>query len=44
MDIIAFVGFAVFFILGFLAGQSRKWYAIRKTWKSEIRQHDEDME
>lgn len=44
MDIIAFIGFVVFFILGFLAGQSKKWYAIRRTWKEAIRKHNEDME
>jgi len=30
--IVAYIGFGVFAILGFLAGQSRWWHTMRKMW------------
>lgn len=35
-DIVFLIGMAVFFILGFLAGQSRWWYAVRSVWRNAM--------
>jgi Mg2+/citrate symporter len=41
--ILFYIGLAVFFILGFIVGQSRTWYAIRKTWNHfTTTEEDED--
>lgn len=42
VDAIAFIGFAVFFILGFLVGQSKWWYAVRRIWREVVHQDIED--
>jgi hypothetical protein len=42
MNIIILIGFTVFFILGFLCGQSRWWYAIRKVWRDAMSKEEED--
>ncbi len=35
-DLVTYIGFCVFFTLGFLAGQSTWWYAIRRIWREAM--------
>jgi hypothetical protein len=43
MNIIAFIGFTVFFILGWMCGQSRWWYTLRQLW-AHYMSHDVEEE
>lgn len=43
-DIVGYIGFGVFFILGFLLGQSRWWYAIRNMWGHFMSHDSSDIE
>jgi energy-coupling factor transporter transmembrane protein EcfT len=42
VDIVGYIGFAVFFGLGFILGQSKIWLAIRRIWREVIRNDVEE--
>jgi hypothetical protein len=42
--LVFYIGMVAFFLLGFFAGQSQAWYAVRKMWNHFVNHDDGESE